>query len=675
MNENPFDITKAVHYTNQQLLDYWVNLPGDSGFEEMINPKSQMPMMIVGGKGSGKTHVLKYYSFSLQKLRYLENNTQSVSNQISEKGYLGLYMRAGNLNAKKFKGKIHTEEAWQAIFEYHLDLFISQISLKVFVDLIKGEPHLLKDQSSICEKIISLFDKWPEDKIPKTLEELLNCFISFQKQIDYKVNNSSLLGLPIEGLDILVTGAKLILGIPKILKEEFVFLKNVQFTYLIDEFENFTETQQKFINTLIREIEAPVSIKIGTRPYGIKTLETFSGGESIRKGAEYEEVDIDGIFRNRPSDYSNFIKQICLKRVSESGFLIKSNEALRNSLEIFDYDNLQKKLLTLKRIGHRSELERKLPIEELKEIQIIFDNLNYNSNFLYEKASYLIFYRSWKKAKSEFEFKKESELISKSLHNFIQGRELKKNKHRKILEKFKYDFIDQLSVENNLPPVYWGLDNFIRMSAGIPRLVLQIMKYTFSWANYNEERPFAMTSKISINSQREGLLQASDWFIKDAQIPGKFGVTVNQSIHRIGQYLQTLRYSNTPPECSISSFRIDKTILSPQNQKTLKFLTEYSYLIKTSDRQDKNLERNDNTYQIIGILASIWGLSLSQRGVPNLNIDLAKLIFDDDDETGKQFKLFINEIDSKYNAPFLKKKSKPNKGKTTETPSNQTKLL
>ncbi len=668
MNENPFDITKAVHYTNQQLLDYWVDLPGDSGFEDMINPKSQMPMMIVGGKGSGKTHVLKYYSFSLQKLKYLQHKTKTVSEQITEKGYLGLYMRAGNLNAKKFKGKVHSEEAWQAIFEYHLDLFISQISLKIFVDLLKEEPNLLMDQSSICNKIISEFDKWPKDKTPTTLQELLICFELFQKQIDYKVNNSSLLGKPIEGLDILVTDAKLILGIPKILKDEFAFLKNVQFTYLIDEFENFTDTQQKFINTLIREIEAPVSIKIGTRPYGIKTLETYSGGETIRKGAEYEEIDIDNIFRNRPLDYSIFIKQICLKRVSESGFSIKSNEELRDSLEIFDYENLQKKLSTLKRIGHRAKLESKIPIKDSNKIENIFNNLNYDKNFLYEKASYLIFYRSWKKNKSGFDFVKESELISQSLVNYLEGKELKKNNHRKVLEKFKYDFIDQLSVENNFPAVYWGLDNFIKMSAGIPRLVLQIMKYTFSWANYNEEQPFSSSSKISIDSQKEGLIQASEWFIKDAQIPGKFGVTVNQSINRIGQYLQTLRYSNTPPECSISSFRIDKTILSPQNQKTLKFLTEYSYLIKTSDRQDKNLERNDNTYQIIGILASIWGLSLSQRGIPNLSIDLAMRIFDDD-QTGKQFKSFINEIDVKYNAPFSKiiKSNLP--------PSIQTKLL
>ena len=68
MKQNPFDITKAVDYTDNEIYKYWVDLGGDNqGFEGMIKPNTLMPMIIVGSKGSGKTHIMKYFSYELQK--------------------------------------------------------------------------------------------------------------------------------------------------------------------------------------------------------------------------------------------------------------------------------------------------------------------------------------------------------------------------------------------------------------------------------------------------------------------------------------------------------------------------------------------------------------------------------------------------------------------------------
>ena len=56
MISNPFDITKAVDYTDDEIYKYWVDLGDENqGFEKLIKPDSLMPMIIVGSKGSGKT--------------------------------------------------------------------------------------------------------------------------------------------------------------------------------------------------------------------------------------------------------------------------------------------------------------------------------------------------------------------------------------------------------------------------------------------------------------------------------------------------------------------------------------------------------------------------------------------------------------------------------------------
>ena len=47
MKQNPFDITKAVDYTDNEIYKYWVDLGGDNqGFEGMIKPNTLMPMIM-----------------------------------------------------------------------------------------------------------------------------------------------------------------------------------------------------------------------------------------------------------------------------------------------------------------------------------------------------------------------------------------------------------------------------------------------------------------------------------------------------------------------------------------------------------------------------------------------------------------------------------------------------
>ena len=60
MINNPFDITKAVDYTDDEIYRYWVDIK-EHGFYNLIKPETLMPMIIVGSKGSGKTHIMKYY--------------------------------------------------------------------------------------------------------------------------------------------------------------------------------------------------------------------------------------------------------------------------------------------------------------------------------------------------------------------------------------------------------------------------------------------------------------------------------------------------------------------------------------------------------------------------------------------------------------------------------------
>src|SRR5262249_2587196 len=65
--------------------------------------------------------------------------------------------------------------------------------------------------------------------------------------------------------------------------------RDLQFALLMDEFENFSEAQQRYVNTLIREKRPRAGFLIGARTGGVKTFATL-GGEINREESEFETV-------------------------------------------------------------------------------------------------------------------------------------------------------------------------------------------------------------------------------------------------------------------------------------------------------------------------------------------------------------------------------------------------
>ena len=102
MVNNPFDITKAVDYTDAEIYKYWVDLGNENqGFEGLIKPDTLMPMIIVGSKGSGKTHVMKYFSYELQKIRCMAQSA-SMQEELAREKFIGIYIRCSGFNSDKF---------------------------------------------------------------------------------------------------------------------------------------------------------------------------------------------------------------------------------------------------------------------------------------------------------------------------------------------------------------------------------------------------------------------------------------------------------------------------------------------------------------------------------------------------------------------------------------------
>ncbi len=639
---NPFNITKAVDYTDDDINKFWVDLNEGKGFIDFLKPSSPMPLMLLGSKGSGKTHIMRYFSFNLQKIRHKDN----FRNKILEDKYLGIFLRCEGLNANKFEGSFVGSQGWRVLYSYYIELWFSQLLLKnvieclslCFEDYSQYEEGLIKDIMNLFDKDIILDDF--------SLNSILDFLNKQHKALDYEINNSSILG-ETPTVEILASPGKLIFGIPKLLIENIKMFEGFKFIFLIDEYENLKEYQQQYINTILRERKDPVTFRVGSRWYGLKTLKTFSGDESLLEGSEIETRIIDKWLREDDKKYASFSIDMIKLRLDKSGLIdVNSKHSnIESWFENFSIENflkeLQEKFKSKEKPYIKSlkeKLSRELKCE--KEVSEIISYLEFNNNALIERTNIFLFYRLWKKSGANI---KNAILVKSECENFTVNGE---GEIKKILDKFKNDIIDQLHRETRQILPYYGLSKLIKMSSGNPRHLLIMLKHIYRWSIFNDEKPFS-GAVISSSSQQKGVLDAKNWFFENEKGNGSRGRIMIDVINKIGQLLQVARFSDTPPECSLSTFSIRSSFVNPEIRAVLDNLERSSYVIKNEGSREKNSDLKTLDFQIAGMLAPQWELALYRRGRLQIEEDEVQAIF-----SKGNLDILLKNRELRYNAPF-----------------------
>lgn len=636
---NPFDIVKATDLTDVQIEDYWVDLPNGSLLAR-VKPTSAMPMFILGGKGSGKTHLMRYLSYPLQKLRFAGKTT--VHDGIREEGYLGTYVLAGGLNGSRFFGKGQDAQRWQDVFAYYFELWLARILLDVVQDILRSQEGIAtaEHETQVAAAVIDLFDREPFQAT--TIRELLEGLKVLQKRADLAINNASTTRqLEVE---ILATRGSLFFGVPRALCDYLPFLAGVRILYLIDELENFTRDQQAYINTLVRERRDPVGIKVGARLYGIRTYETLGSGEENRPESEFEPLKLDLEFRERPSnEYRGFVEQLFIKRLRATGYLAKGEVPGATIDDFFENPSEgelreNERAFFAKKYGERERpymvtLRRKLRaglkqgvapgVASADDIDRVLATLAVETDPFCEKLNTFLLYRAWA---AKRDLVKEAQDIGTNAEAFLAGEV--DTLQGKALEHWRSDVWAQLRRDTGRPQAYFGFETFVAMSAGLPRCVLTTLKHIFSWALFYGEQPFGR-KPISTRAQRDGVAAAAEWFYSDARAPGEDGAAIRLGMTQLGELLRDLRYSDKPAECALSTFSVDLAEVTAEVNRILKAAEFWSMLINVPNGQhEKNTGRVDPKFRVHPMLASRWDLPFVSRGTIGLSSAEANAIFD-----------------------------------------------
>ena len=658
---NPFDITKAVDFTDKEIVDYWVDISNKGGFKDLLKPTSIMPMILLGSKGSGKTHIMRYFSYELQKTKHQGD----LKKGLEDDKFIGVYLRCSGFNSDRFSNKGQSEEIWDTVYAYYWELWLAQITLNIILDLQKKNIITIPNEQKLVTQILGLLNKMPKDiDVPLNLQDLINLFSSLQRDVDYEVENCIFNDDNKLHIEILVSPAKFTYGIPVIIRKQVPFFNDKIFLYLIDELENISENQQKLIQTLIREKNTACTFRIGARLYGVRTYKTLGSGEENREGSEFEQVVLDEFLRSSNRNYTDFIREICEQRLKLNGVDFSEEQKIDDFIESFDYNFFTEKIKSKKSSQAQSyftKLKEKLKgrVSE-DEINTIITNLS-SENVLVERTNVILFYRAWnnlnkKKSQKGNETLEEISLnIKKSALSYQQKTNNESNPQAKVLSKFKRDIIDMLARETREDIPYYGFDDFIKMSSGTPRNLLNILKHSYKWTYFNEGvEAFKNKTMLKLDAQAKGIKDTLDWFFEDNRIPAKIDGKLIDCVDRLGRFLRELKYSDIPPECSINIFGLNLESLTVEARDTFNLLEKYSYIIKSEDgRRDKNSNDKYRAYNINGTIIPHWELSLAKRGIVILSAVEAESIFNLSQMDS--FEEVLRKRKQRYNAPFSQK--------------------
>jgi hypothetical protein len=259
---------------------------------------TRRPCVLIGGRGTGKTTVLKGLSYQGQfALSGFDKKA------IPQWNSYGLYTRVNTNRVTAFKGSELNEKQWIRCFSHYINLLLCELVVE-FVEWFEIQNEISLDISKEDFDRISISLNLNRCE---NLKELSNNLKIARVKFEASINNVGD-GIP-SGLS--AQGAPLdeLTAVLMTLKE----FRGKQLFFIIDEYENFEDYQQQVVNSYIKHTQENYTFKIGVRELGWRQRATLRQEEQLRHPADYVRIDINEAFTQ--DRFNKFAKDVCLSRL------------------------------------------------------------------------------------------------------------------------------------------------------------------------------------------------------------------------------------------------------------------------------------------------------------------------------------------------------------------------
>ncbi|WP_207260550.1 hypothetical protein [Pseudomonas sp. GW101-3H06] len=547
---------------------------------------STMPIRLEGGRGSGKTMLLRYLSyhsqFSGDRKKLPENAADSV----------GLYWKADTQFLRIMQKRSLSDEDWSPVFDHYLNL---RLGLEVLssIKLIANSAYEAVDKVSLTNVIFEgALDFGFENT---SFEGVLKEIGSRIRKTDTIIQNVSgidtLEKLPVSFLHYLVESAK----------EQIPGLEQTVFSVYIDEYENLLNYQQRIINTRIKHSEPPLIFNIAIKLNGMSETQTLSD-ERLENKADYAIVNLDAEIER--SGFDDFVSEIFLKKLSEASPTI-AKELKIDLNACSNPDNLEYRFSAEYRRHCREIVEGIFPGRSHQDLaDEIFETSRYYNKLTSEIERALIMRHSSLKAEDFIlqNYRKASIVCSSLLYRRNLDPEKIKAELDKLVSNIDNKFTNKTDWEHNNfigcylriirshkagSTFYSGFDVYSALSGKNVRHFLELSKSAFSLLDDS-----TLTEKFIIDRalQHIAAKNTSDELVKEITRFTPLGSQLSNFVKALGRIFQLCQDKETQSETEVTHFGIkeDDSPLTEEDDKFFKEAEKWGVLQAIESTKNKS---------------------------------------------------------------------------------------
>ncbi len=391
-SQNPFRRTRAEFFENDYRLAKAFAMPERERYELV---RDRIPLFIFGGRGSGKTMILKSLTPEVIASRLkLKTFKEAKEKDIN---YVGIYVRLlrgsfslvkndtilklGFLSLNAPMEYTLYKSLWESIDNNIIDdpivitginaaqrIFLDEINFKLLNTILQKIKHLqtanplINIDMEIEQKIVSLIMQRLNPSVTG-VRSFNDLFIFFNGEIDKIKDYLQKITLPFAGnpsVNWVTTGSDFLDCICKIFIDNISDLKDTKIYLLLDEYENLLAYQQMIINEWVKTSNNIV-IKIGVKFEGMHTNMTLQGQQLQFKVGDCDEVSLDyNLFSDTDFEkYQDLLKKICWNLLELEGY---TERDIQNILETSSAPELPQEVIDeeIKRIVGENYKDEKI---------------------------------------------------------------------------------------------------------------------------------------------------------------------------------------------------------------------------------------------------------------------------------------------------------------------------
>ena len=632
---NPFADYNANTMNSEQVTHYWEN-PFENYVVDITEDdvsSDTKPIVFTGGRGTGKTMILKHFALSSELVR-ANKEKRDLTSFLSENKYVGLYLRFDVPLLNGFNGLGLGEDAWQVIFAHFFEMELAKTIVDSLTKILDNGVIDKVTENSLVEKFNEL--------IPiegKSFKDISNWF---RKEINYvsTYRNSIVFEKTAFKPGKIFNMGELSRPFIAYIKDECRFFEDINFLVLLDEYENFLVYQQRVVNSILKFADN-IAFRIGMRPMGFHTYDTISEDEFIKEKRDYRNVLLENPLIKKEDDgtkYIQFLKGIAEKRLKSVPYFSERGLTDLTSFlgEREDPVNEAKQITkgrTLHFDVYKKEIEKTYKKKKLKYTLTDeqYELLKCPDNPLFEMQNLHLLLKP-----NDFDY------VLKAFRDYQTGVDsVEAHKYKNDYQnKYKLAYVFVLrSIYRIESKQYYGVNDFAYISSGIAGTFVELCRCAFQYA-YFSNRDELMQGRISPDIQTRAARDVGKTELDQIKRIKKVGNQVYNFAINVGRSFivdhvdKRIKYVETN-QLSFNSSMLDKDTFE---KDVFDAAVMWSVIQKKKELQQAGIGKDDEEIYILNrVFAPVFNISARTRGGKNLelNIESFKRFFEKKEDLEK----------------------------------------